>query len=277
MVSDSHSSEIAPAKDHIKGDRRIIIIPDTQEGLKEFTRKLTNVSGVRKVSRGAFIIESNNESIRKIVELIPHISFKKVRDIPKMRDKSKDAKLKRTFALVTYHLRDPSPQRKKKIQRLGARSVSIRLRPGILLFPHLRVKDNRKYFETDNGKRLLNSKDFTAELKKLDAEYSRFTHLRIVGPRSLGLVNTTLERMVLRKCETLTEKAGMIREAVKNPEIPTAKLKERYSSLFLYYKDSKASYDVIRQIMSIESPDPFKKIYDRLLRVRKLITERTQP
>jgi hypothetical protein len=273
-MSDSRISEIALAKDRIKGDRRIIVIPEGEEGLKEVTKKLMTQDGAKKIVKGVFIIGGNNEFVRRVVEQIPHISFKKVRDVPKIRDKSQDAKLKRTYALVTYHLGKPSPQQKKRVQRLIAKSVSIRLRPGVLLFPHLRVKDNRMYFETENGKRLLNSKKFVSEMKKLDAGFSRFTHLRILGPRSLALVNLSLERMVRRKCDTLTEKTRLLREAVNDPEIPTIKLKERYSALSLHYKDSKASYDIIHQIMRIESPDPFKKLYDRLLRVRKKIAER---
>ena len=273
-MSDSDTSDVASAKDQVKGNRRIVIIPETEEGLKLFTKKITSVGGVKKTARGVFIVEGNNELARKALQQIPHISFKKVRDIPKMRDKSKDAKLKRTYAIVTYHLKNPSPQQKKKIQRLIARSVSIRLRPGVLLFPYLRVKDNRKYFKNENTKRLQNSKEFTKEMTKLNANVSRYTHLRITGPTSLGLVHSALERMVIRKSDTLEEKSRMLRDAVKNPEIPTIKLKERYSALSLHYKDSKASFDIIKQITGFELQDPFKKFYDKLLRIRKLISDR---
>jgi hypothetical protein len=273
-VSDSDTSEIALAKDQVKGNRRIVIIPETEEGLKLFTKKMTSIGRVKKVARGAFIVEENNELVRQSLDQIPHISFKKVRDIPKMRDKSKDAKLKRTYAIVTYHLKNPSPQQKKKVQRLIARSVSIRLRPGVLLFPYLRVKDNRKYFKNENTRRLLNSKEFANDIAKLNANVSRFTHLRITGPTSLSLVYSALERMVIRKSNTLEKKSRMLRDAAKNPEIPTAKLKERYSALSLHYKDSKASFDVIKQILGFELHDPFKSLYDKLLRIRKLISER---
>ena len=91
-MSDSDTSDVASAKDQVKGNRRIVIIPETEEGLKLFTKKITSVGGVKKAARGVFIVEGNNELARKALQQIPHISFKKVRDIPKMRDKSKDAK-----------------------------------------------------------------------------------------------------------------------------------------------------------------------------------------
>jgi hypothetical protein len=191
-----------------------------------------------------------------------------------MRDKSKEAILERTFALVTYHLSNPSAQQKKKVQRLISRSISIRLRPGVLLFPYLRVKDHRKYFANENMMRLLNSKAFTTEILKINAEASRFTHLRVAGERSLSLVNSALERTFLRKCNKLSEKAVILREAVNNLDIPTLKLKQQYSSLFQQYKDSKMSYDAIQKLMILESEYPFKRIYDKLLRIRKLISER---
>jgi hypothetical protein len=274
MVSDSHTSEIAQVKDPAKGDRRIIVIPEMQDGLKGLTKKLTSLSGVRKIAKGVFILQVNNEAVRRVVERVSHISFKKVKSIPKIRDKSRDAKLKRTYALVTYHLHNPSSQQKKKAQRLISKTVSIRLRPGVLLFPHLRVKDNRKYFETEKMKRFLNSKKFVTEIAKLDAELSRFTHLRISGPKSLSIIDSTLERMILRKYEKLSERVRILREAVKDSEIQTVKLKERYSALFQQYKYSKVSFEAIQKIMIIESPHTLKGIYDKLLRIRKMIAER---
>lgn len=227
------------------------------------------MNGVRKVSKGVLVIQSNFQQLRQALSISPHIALKKTRKIPSIRDRSPDATSNRTYTLVTYRFENPSPQQKKKAQRLIRKSLSVRLRPGVLLFPYLRLKESKKQLEEKRP--LLDARNLCKELSDMGAEVNRWGRLKIISLLGMKLVNEAIDKTLEAELDSLTFKLKALREYAKQSDKSTVKLKGRYGELAGRYQALQSRMKMIQRTWHRGGERPLNGIYNLLLSTRKAI------
>ena len=137
-------NEILQAESELKGDSRLVILLGSPEGIKGISKKLSALEGVIRIRKGSFIIHGFSEIHEAILESQKRVSFIKTREIPTVRTKLEDPYTERAYSLVSFSYNNPTAQQKKYVERLLRKTTGIRLRPGVILFPLLRLKEQRR-------------------------------------------------------------------------------------------------------------------------------------
>ncbi len=248
----------------------LLAIPRLSENVQK--RLSSNIQTLRnrKIADGLYLATDQHTSQLAAIG-IPYLTFKRAKDIVPLRDAKTDLVAHLRYALVTYKFLKPDSAVKKKVQRIIRRSAAIRVRPGVVLFPHFRAKENRKLVQETVGTFLLNSKKFANEMKFLGAEVHRWTRLELVRLEDQILIRDAIEWMVDSELGKLEKKILDLRTATEQPEITLRRLRERLSELKGIYQEYKIRYAALQLIWDIDTAKQLRRIYNMLLSVRKKI------
>jgi hypothetical protein len=258
-----------------QGRFTIIVLLESSEGLKQASKRIAQIQGMRRIGRGVFQYSQSYSRLRATCDLPRHIALRKTRTIPRLRETAGASPQERTYALVTYRFINPTAQQKKTVQRLRRRAAAARLRPGVLLFPHIRAGESRKHFGAESKRPPLGSRDFTMMLSDMGAEIQRWTRLRLIPPGSQVLVTEAIAATIASDASTLETRIRRLRYEAKNTEESTRRLKERYKELSRRFKDLKTVSSVIRYVWTYDAGDRLRRVYNLLLGTRRAIAARS--
>ena len=237
----------------------------------ESRRRITRIEGLTRVGRFVYRYEFEYTKLISELSLPKHLAFRKGRAIPNVREKQTIED--RTYSIVSYQFHNPTAQQKKRVQRSRLRSPSARLRPGILLFPHLKTRDGKKLFEVQSKRPPLSSKDFAEQLISMGAEATRWTRMKPITPETAEIVVESIKQTIHKEIESLETRIRALRDAVKANEISATKMRERLSELKRQYEDLKATLLIVKQVWSVEADSQLQKLYNLLLSTRNRIRE----
>ena len=249
----------------------LIVVLESGPNLRRARDQLSSIDGVEPLSKSIFSFTKKSQSLLADADDFNRIVFVKSREIPRIRD----AQTSTAYILLHYKIRNPSTQQKKKIERLIRHSLSIRLRPGVLLFPHLRSKDHRKLYGSGNETSLMDSKQLGINLTSLGAQVSRWAYLKPATEVDQMKIKMPIERMFLHNMERLESRSRELRDSLNDNEVSTKQLKKRFTRLASRYKEYKIKWTTISRIWGIEVKKSLKRIYNLLLNIRRTIKTRS--
>lgn len=273
-MSDTVISKVILPADPSKRPNYIIVLSDLLGNPNPILKKSVHTENICKISKGLFISFGTRDEIRECLNLFPYIIFRRVRNVPRVRDTISDTVQNRIYDLVAYHFKSPTHQQKKQAQRLVAKSLSIRLRPGVFLFPHLRMKERRKHYELVKNRPMLDSRAFENQMVLLGANVTRWTRLKLVGLTSEYLVDEVIQKMMTKELEKVQARSRYLRDLAKDFDVPVERLKEKYLVLMAFYRVLKARYRLIQRIWGKDIHCILRKTYDQLLSARRAIAAR---
>jgi tRNA U38,U39,U40 pseudouridine synthase TruA len=227
---------------------------------------------MQSVGRGVFQYTGGYAKLCETQDLPSHIALRKARSIPKVREARKSDAQARTYALVTYRFKNPTAQQKKTVERLKRRAIAARLRPSVLLFPHIRAGESRKRFGQDKKRPPLGSRDFAQSLSRRGAEVWRWTRLRLANQTGQGLINRAIESTISSDIDSLESKIRTLRTDLGNDDASTKKLRTRLADLRRRYKDLKMISTVVKNIWGHNADERVRRLYDLLLVARRRIS-----
>ena len=240
---------------------------DIKQVLQEFSR----LPNTERLGDGIYFIHGKKRQTRNILGSFTNIVFKRVNDIPRVRKGVKESE--KTYTLVRYKFDNPSAKQKKSAERLRMRTPSIRLRPGVLLFPHLRFKDDRHFFSKENGSTSLNSKMFVEHIIELGASVHRWTKLRPVTQSSQEHLKNIAERTFEKRAEALEGKTRSLRSEARTKTLPLKELKRRLSILFRILNSMKSNQELIQIVWGFDPTRLYVKLYNLLLSTRRVVND----
>ena len=268
-MSDAYVSGSATPDTSMKGLARLIVVLGDIQIVKDSARKLNALGGLMRVARGVFLIHGHVPKIHPVLNDLPAISFLKVREIPSVNDRGEEATSRRVYSIVSYRFKSPTSAQKKRVERLVRKSISIRLRPGVLLFPVLRSKDRRSLLESDEANKLLDSRRLSEELRNLGADVSRWSRLRLVEHHS------KLEEAVVRthshEIMSFENLVKDLRNQAKDPEEQAITLKKRYSILSRRHRELKVKWDLANKIWGYDATKSLTRSYNMMIAARRSI------
>lgn len=273
-MSDVENSDDSQLISELKSDYRLVILEGSAEGIKDQSRKLMKFSAVRRVRRGVFIISCHSPSIDSEILAMKQISFVKTREIPSLRQQSNDSSMDRVFSLVAFSLKNPTARQKKQIERLVRKSIGIRLRPGVILFPLFRSKDQKRLMDSTDENLLLDSIRFKQKISEIGVNTFRWSRLRLVNQDDSSLVVKLIEKNLTKNLSAIETKIQMLKELNKNPEIPMKKLKRNYTLVSGRFKETKLKWMQAKKLWFYDSEKKLKRTYNLLISVRRSIKER---
>jgi hypothetical protein len=166
-MTEASVDDVTTIVPELKINSRLVVLIGASEGIKTVSRKIASFQGVTRVRRGLFIIQGYSETHDKILQPQSFVSFNKTREIPSMREKEKDRHPDRVYSLVSFGFANPTAQQKKRVERLVRKTNGIRLRPGVILFPLLRSKEQRRILGSQDERKLLDSIEFAKLVRKI--------------------------------------------------------------------------------------------------------------
>ncbi len=268
-MSEAEVSDSTALNASMRGHSKLIVVLGDSQTFKDSARKLGTLVNIIRVARGVFLIHGQKGKDQSILEDLPMLSFQKAREIPSVSDRGKEANSRRVYAVVSYRFKSPTAIQKKRVERLVRRSVSIRLRPGVLLFPVLRSKDRRRLFESDETGKFLDSKKTSEELRSLGADVSRWSRLRLVEDQSK--VKDALAGTLLQDTTSFEELVKDLRARAKDPEAQYKTLRKRYSTLSRRYRKMKIKWSLASRIWSYDATKMLTRSYNMLIATRRTI------
>jgi len=268
LPSEIKSPNFVENKVRIDKQSFLIVLPKN----KEASHLKLDLDDVHRLSRGLFLVASRSPEIKMAFSCLPHYRFRRVREIPKIRNADSALKEKRTYALVAYRFSYPTAMQKKQIQRIIRKTPCVRLRPGILLFPHLRAKELAK--QKSNSETVLrNSKDFAIEAREIGAAVTRWTRLKLVNDEGRKLLRSTIEMMVAAELGTIDSKFKSLAEEASGMILTRRKAREKFSVLHTRLSLFKSRLRVLQDVWQYDTEKQQKRTYNIMLRVRKKIDE----
>jgi len=274
--------EITLVKPKLTSDSRLIILLGSPEGIKGVSKKLISLVGVKKVRKGLFIVQGYSESLEEIVHPQPFVSFIKTREIPSTRKKLEDRYelSTRVFSVVSFSYSNPTAQQKKHVERLIKKSTGIRLRPGTILFPLLRAKEQRRVLGSEDERVLIDSKDFSRLIRENGGIALRWSRLRIINLDGGDLLKQAFEQTLSRDLIPLEEKIRTLRDISRDTTVPIAHLKKKYTTLSRRFRELKTKWMTARKLWFYDAEKDLKRTYNMLINTRRAIvseeTRRTQ-
>ncbi len=263
-VSDSTAIDVT-----MKGLSQLVVILGDAKIVKKTAKKLESHGKMVRVGRGAFLIHVQTHIGKPPLLDLPIIAFKKAREIPSVSERGEEAGSRRVYSVVSYRFRSPTSTQKKRVERLVRRSSSIRLRPGVLLFPVLRSKERRKLLESDEKYVLMDSKKLSEELRGLGAEVFRWSRLKIDG--HLFEIQNAVARTLSHDFTSFETLAKDLRNQAKEPEAQFKTLRKRYAILSKRYGELKFKWSRANKIWSYDTTKLLTRGYNMLLSVRRVI------
>lgn len=241
------------------------------EPTRDFEVLAERVEGIRTLARGVYLAKMESQPVRDIVLNRRHISFRKTKRIPRVKDSGPNESENRTYMVVAYSYDSPSAQQRQQTQRLIRRSPCVRLRPGVLLFPHLRSKESVRYYRSDTSHPLYDARTFVTKMKENGASVRRWTHLRLVEDYSEELVGRAIERMVSREMSSIEMRLARLRDAAAKPGVSVKKLKERYTVMARRFRILRINFMAVQSIWHHDTERELRRTYNILLRVKREI------
>ena len=273
-MSEARTDSTAPAVSELKADSRLIVLLGPTEGIKNASKRLMGISDFTRVRRGLFIAHSFSSSYVELLENISTISFIRTREIPGIKTRNADVFADRAFSIVSYTFNNPTSAQKKKVERLIRKSICIRLRPSVLLFPLLRSKERRRLLEKEGGEKLLDARSFAAQLSVMGATTNRWSRIKLVNPSESSRISEAVERTLKKDMHSLETKIQDLRDASKNPEVKTSRIKRKFSLLTRRYRILKIKWLTTKPIWSYDTVRPLKRTYNMLLSMRRILENR---
>ena len=236
--------------------------------MKEFAAATERIDGIKALGRGVYMVHAKSSQAMDLVTGIRHISFKKTRAIPRVKEAGLGASQNRTYTVVSYSFDSPSAQQKQQAQRLIRRSPCVRLRPGVLLFPHLRKKEFERFYVRDARRQLYNARAFVTKMIENGATVRRWSRLRLIGPSSEELVGKAIQRMVSTELLSIESQLARLREVAAKPGVPPRKLKERFTVLARRFRVLRANFTVVQNIWHHDTQKDLRRTYSLVLKTR---------
>ncbi|MFW9843968.1 MAG: hypothetical protein ACFFEV_05285, partial [Candidatus Thorarchaeota archaeon] len=202
------------------------------------------------------------------------ILFIKSREIPSIRTKNDVIYSTRAFSVVAFSLKNPTAKQKKRVERLVKKSVGIRLRPGVILFPLFRSKEQKRMLVSNDNKPLLDSIRFKQLMTEMGANTYRWSRLRLMNPERSSLILKILEQNLLKDLQAIETKIRVLRKLNQSPEIAIDQLKRKYIVLSGRFKETKTKWMLARKMWSFDAEKQLKRIYNLLVGTRRAIIER---
>ena len=255
----------------LKSDSRLVILLGSPEGIKGASRKLTSLNGVKKVRKGLFIIQGYSKSHEAIIQSQSFVSFIKTREIPSTRKRLEDEYSNRVFSVVAFSYNNPTAQQKKRVERLIKKSTGIRLRPGIILFPLLKAKEQRRVLGPEDERVLIDSKDFSRLIRENGGTTIRLSRLRIVNLDGVNNLKYAIEQTLTRDLIPLEEKIRSLRETIRDTTVPIAHLKKSYTPLSHRFRELKTKWMTARKLWLYDAGKALKRTYNMLINTRRAI------
>lgn len=269
-------NEILQAESELKGDSRLVILLGSPEGIKGISKKLSALEGVIRIRKGSFIIHGFSEIHEAILESQKRVSFIKTREIPTVRTKLEDPYTERAYSLVSFSYNNPTAQQKKYVERLLRKTTGIRLRPGVILFPLLRSKEQRRILGSEDERVLIDSIDFSKMIRENGGKALRWSRLKIINCEGSSHVRHAVERTLHTDLSALEEKIRSLREHCKDPATPIGKLKKNYTVLSRNFRRLKTKWMLAKKLWFYDSEKALKRTYNMLISTRRAIsTEET--
>jgi hypothetical protein len=275
IVNEVNTESIDLAQLDLKGTSRLIILLGSKDGIKGISKKLGQYADLVRIGKGLFIASSTAGAYSDILQSLPTLSFIRTREIPGIKTRLDDPHAYRTYSIVSYRFNNPTAGQKKGVERLLRRSVGIRLRPGILLFPVLRAKERRKLLDYENGHSILDSKEFNSRLKSMGAYSMRWSRLRLVDPLDSTQIKEAIARTMNRDLSSIESKLHEIRELNKNPLTSTATLRKQSAAALRRYRRLKFKWTLAKTIWHYDTEKSLKRIYNLGLSTKYMIDNRS--
>ena len=265
--------EITLVNPKLTSDSRLVILLGSPEGIKGASKKLISLFGVKKVRKGLFIVQGYSESLEDIVHPQPFVSFTKTREIPSTRIKLEDRYelSTRVFSVVSFSYSNPTAQQKKHVERLIKKSTGIRLRPGTILFPLLRAKEQRRVLGSEDERVLIDSKDFSRLIRENGGTALRWSRLRIINLDGGDLLKHAFEQTLSRDLIPLEEKIRALRDMSRDTTAPIAHLKKNYTILSRRFRELKTKWMTARKLWFYDAEKDLKRTYNMLINTRRAI------
>ncbi|MHA2117307.1 MAG: hypothetical protein ACW98J_00155 [Candidatus Thorarchaeota archaeon] len=268
-MSDADVSDSTAPESTMKGQSRLIVIMANSQTVRESAKKLSSHGKMVRVGRGVFLLHGQIIKDQSGLQDLPTISFQKSREIPSSGDRGEEAASKRVYAVVSYGFKSPTATQKKRVERLVRKSASIRLRPGVLLFPVFRSKERRRLLEPDGKHILMDSRRISEELRGLGAEVSRWSRLRLVGHPSE--LHEAVARTLSYDFSSFETLAKDLHAQAKGHETQNKTLKKRYSILSKRYGELKFKWGRAGKIWNHDATKSLTRAYNIMLSVRRII------
>ena len=271
VITNENNDQTLP---ELRSASRLVVLLGSSEGIKDQSKKLLRYTAVLKVRRGVLIVTSLSSAIETEIQAVKQISFVKTREIPSSREKSDDFYFKRVFSIVAFSLKNPTAKQKKRIERLVKNSIGVRLRPGVILFPLFRSKEQKRLMQSNGENPLLDSIRFKQKLMEIGANTFRWSRLRLVNQGDSPLITQYLEVNLTRDLLAIETKIQSLRELNKNPEIPLKQLKRNYTLISGRFKETKLKWMQAKKLWSYDAEKKLKRTYNLLIGTRRAIIER---
>ncbi|MFX0107340.1 MAG: hypothetical protein ACFE7R_03585 [Candidatus Hodarchaeota archaeon] len=268
-MSDTDVSESTVIDVTMKGQSHLVVILGDAKVIKESAKKLRSLGKMIRVGRGAFLIHGQIPRSQSLLQDLPTIVFKKAREIPSVSERGKEASNRGVYSVVSYRFKNPTDTQKKRVERLVRRSSSIRLRPGVLLFPVLRLKERRRLQESGKKNVLIESRKLSEELRGLGAEVFRWSRLKITG--NLSEIHNAVARTISNDFTYFETLAKDLRNQAKRPGAQPKILKKRYAILSKRYGELKFKWSSASKIWSCDASKLLTRCYNMMLSVRRVI------
>ncbi len=272
-MSDTVVSDSTVLGTTMKGLSQLIVIFGDSQTVKESAKKLRSLGNVVRVARGIFLIRGPLSGNQSILQDLPTISFQKAREIPSVTERGEEASSRRVYAVVSYRFKNPTATQKKRVERLVRKSSSIRLRPGVLLFPVLKSKDRRRFLKSDEGDMLIDSRKIKEELRSLGADVSGWTRLRLMVNQSK--VHDAVGRTLSQDISSIEMLAKDLRTHAKSPDTQAKILKKRYSILSRRYRELKTKWSLATTLWNYDASKLLTRAYNMMISARRAIDAAT--
>lgn len=242
------------------------------EPRKEFEATVERNEGIKGLARGVYLAKMESQPVRDLVRSVRHISFRKTRRIPRVKESGPGEPENGTYTVVAYSYESPTAQQKKQAQRLIRRSPCVRLRPGVLLFPHLRAKESVHYYGKETRQPLYNAKTFVAKMTENGATVRRWSRLRLAEENGEELVGQAIDRMVSKEMLSIESRLARLRDAAVIPGVSIRKLKERYTVMARRFRILKANFLIVQSIWHHDTEKELRRTYNTLLKAKREIS-----
>ncbi|NHI83191.1 MAG: hypothetical protein EAX81_02650 [Candidatus Thorarchaeota archaeon] len=240
------------------------------------TKQLMSLSeshSVHRVRKGLFLVCGKPKQVIEALSKVPHIALRRTKEIPRRKSRKMRTAPHRSFALVAYRTKTTSPQFKKAVQRLVARTPSIRLRPGVFLFPHMRSKDLKKERDGKGAQSLLNSMQFSQALKEMGAKVFRWTRLQVTEATNPAPILDLIQERIDFEIEAVSSRIRQLRNQAKDALSDSARLKKRYVEYSKQFTQLKLKTEAIETIWHLDLGPRMKQLYNQFLSARRIIRE----
>jgi hypothetical protein len=271
-MAEASIDEINASYSKLAGESQLVILLNTANGIKGVSKKLASLQDVKRIMRGTFIIPEVTEVHNDILQFQSTAAFMKTREIPNISKKTEDIYSELVYSIVAFRFKNPTAQQKKYVERMIKRTTGVRLRPGVVIFPILKSKQQRKIIGTEEDRVLLTSSEFFRKLRKKGADVYRWSRLRTTTAESSAHIKEAIEHTLQRDLTTLEERIRKLRERCKETDVEVAKLKKAYSVLSRRFRELKGKWMVAKKIWYYDGEKPLKRTYNMLISTRRIIS-----